>query len=60
VLISDFQRGGWRGEEGIRLPQGTTVTPIAIGGSEDQVNVGVTAGHTTDVGDVQLTTNPTP
>jgi hypothetical protein len=24
------------------------------------VNVGVTAGHTTDVGDVQLTTNPTP
>jgi hypothetical protein len=43
VLISDFQRGGWRGEEGIRLPQGTTVTPIAIGGSEDQVNVGVTA-----------------
>jgi hypothetical protein len=44
VLISDFQRGGWRGEdEGIRLPQGTIVTPITIGGSEDQVNVGVTA-----------------
>src|SRR5690606_14602632 len=22
VLISDFQRGGWRGEEGARLPEG--------------------------------------
>ena len=44
VLISDFQRSGWRGEdEGIRLPKGTVVTPISIGGSEDQVNVGVTA-----------------
>jgi hypothetical protein len=43
VLISDFQRSGWRGEEGIRLPKGTVVTPIAIAGSEDQINVGVTA-----------------
>jgi hypothetical protein len=43
VLISDFQRGGWRGEEGIRLPQGTVVTPVLIGGSNDQVNVSVTA-----------------
>ncbi len=32
VLISDFQRGGWRGEEGARLPEGTTVTPVAISG----------------------------
>ena len=37
VLISDFQRNGWRGEEGIRLPQGTVLTPVAITGSNDQV-----------------------
>jgi hypothetical protein len=43
VLISDFQRNGWRGEEGIRLPQGTKLTPVAITGSDDQVNVSVTA-----------------
>src|SRR5262245_19627962 len=43
VLISDFQRVGWRGEEGIRLPEGTVVTPVLIGGSNDQVNVSVTA-----------------
>jgi hypothetical protein len=43
VLISDFQRNGWRGEEGIRLPQGTVLTPVAITGSNDQVNVSVTA-----------------
>jgi hypothetical protein len=42
VIISDFQRSGWRGEEGIRLPQGTVVTPVLIGGSNDQVNVSVT------------------
>src|SRR5688500_2374323 len=34
ILISDFQRGGWRGEEGARLPAGSTVTPITIGGNE--------------------------
>ncbi len=43
VVISDFQRTGWRGEEGIRLPQGTVVTPVIITGSNDQVNVSVTA-----------------
>jgi hypothetical protein len=43
VLISDFQRNGWRGEEGIRLPQGTVLTPVPITGSGDQVNVSVTA-----------------
>jgi hypothetical protein len=42
VLISDFQRGGWRGEEGIRLPQGTVLTPVPIGGADDQINVSVT------------------
>jgi hypothetical protein len=43
VLISDFQRTGWRGEEGIRLPRGTVVTPVPITGSQDQVNVSVQA-----------------
>jgi len=43
VLISDFQRNGWRGEEGIRLPQGTVLTPVPIAGSDDQNNVSVTA-----------------
>jgi hypothetical protein len=42
VLISDFQRGGWRGEEGTRLPAGTVVTPVAIGGGADTPNVAVT------------------
>ena len=42
VLISDFQRGGWRGEEGTRLPAGTTVTPVTIGGGTDMANVAVT------------------
>ena len=43
VLISDFQRGGWRGEEGARLPQGATVTPVPVQGPADRPNVSVTA-----------------
>jgi hypothetical protein len=43
ILISDFQRGGWRGEEGARLPQGSILTPLPIAGSEDKSNVSVTA-----------------
>jgi Mg-chelatase subunit ChlD len=43
VVISDFQRNGWRGEEGARLPQGTTVRPVVMTGGEDQPNVSVTA-----------------
>lgn len=31
VLVSDFQRSGWQGGEGLRLPDGATLTPIAIG-----------------------------
>ncbi len=42
-LISDFQRGGWRGEEGARLPEGSKVTPVLIGGGTDAPNVSVTA-----------------
>ena len=43
ILISDFQRGGWRGEEGARLPEGTILTPVPVMGGADQVNVSVTA-----------------
>jgi hypothetical protein len=31
ILISDFQRSGWQGGEGLRLPDGATLTPIVIG-----------------------------
>jgi len=30
VLISDFQRNGWTGDEGVHLPAGTMVTPVAV------------------------------
>ena len=43
VLISDFQRGGWRGEEGARLPPRTTLKPVAIGGATEAANVAVTS-----------------
>ena len=43
VLISDFQRNGWRGEEGARLPRGTTITPVPIGGATDVPNITITA-----------------
>jgi len=31
VLIGDFQRVGWTGDEGVRLPAGTVVTPVVLG-----------------------------
>jgi hypothetical protein len=41
VLVSDFQRGGWRGTDGVRLPDGATLTPVVI--SDDRtVNMAVT------------------
>ena len=43
ILISDFQRAGWRGSEGGRLPQGATLTPIAIRNGTDAPNLAVTA-----------------
>jgi hypothetical protein len=30
VLITDFQRGGWQGGEGVRLPDGAVLTPMTI------------------------------
>jgi len=43
ILISDFQRSGWRGEEGARLPAGSTLTPVTIGGPVDKPNASVTS-----------------
>ena len=34
VLITDFQRAGWQGAEGLRLPDGATLTPIDVAGGE--------------------------
>lgn len=31
VLVGDFQRAGWNGDEGVRLPPGTVVTPVDVG-----------------------------
>jgi len=42
VLISDFQRGGWRGDEGARLPSGVGLTTVPIQGASDKPNVTVT------------------
>ena len=33
ILISDFQRGGWQGGEGVRLPDGAVLTPVVIADS---------------------------
>jgi hypothetical protein len=41
-LLSDFQRNGWTGDEGVRLPAGSTVIPIALGDDEIVDNVMVT------------------
>jgi hypothetical protein len=30
ILISDFQRSGWQGSEGVRLPDGAVLTPVVI------------------------------
>jgi len=42
VLISDFQRNGWRGAEGARLPEGSLLTPVLVSGGADRPNVTVT------------------
>jgi hypothetical protein len=42
VFISDFQRSGWRGEEGAQLPAGTTFTPVPIQSLSDQPNLSIT------------------
>jgi hypothetical protein len=41
ILITDFQRNGWQGAEGVRLPDGAALTPVAIT-SGDAANLAVT------------------
>jgi hypothetical protein len=31
VMVGDFQRAGWTGDEGVSLPDGTVVTPVQLG-----------------------------
>ena len=41
ILISDFQRAGWQGAEGVRLPDGAVLTPKSVADAES-ANVAVT------------------
>jgi uncharacterized membrane protein len=43
VLVSDFQRIGWRGEEGARLPAGVTLTPVSVDEPATRANLSVTS-----------------
>lgn len=38
-VLSDFQRSGWTGDEGVRLPPGSEVIPISLGPQEAVDNV---------------------
>jgi len=42
VLISDFQRSGWRGQEGASLPAGATLTTVPIQAAATRPNLSVT------------------
>jgi hypothetical protein len=42
VLVSDFQKNGWSHDDSVRLPDGTIVTPIAVGDA-DTTNVSVSS-----------------
>jgi Aerotolerance regulator N-terminal/von Willebrand factor type A domain len=41
ILISDFQRAGWSPGDGLRLPAGTTMSPITVA-AQNTKNVAVT------------------
>jgi hypothetical protein len=41
VIVSDFQRLGWAGAEGVRLPDGTKVTPFSVA-DEETSNIAIT------------------
>jgi hypothetical protein len=44
ILISDFQRAGWDGGEGVQLPSGTEITPVSVAdGATSDVAVGEVA-----------------
>jgi hypothetical protein len=41
-LMSDFQRNGWSGDEGVRLPAGSRVIPVSLGQDAEIDNLMVT------------------
>lgn len=41
-LLSDFQRSGWTGDEGVRLPPGSRLIPVPLGTADTVDNVMVT------------------
>jgi hypothetical protein len=41
ILVSDFQRAGWQGADGVRLPDGTVLTPVSVA-DKDTANLAVT------------------
>jgi len=41
ILVSDFQRSGWSPGDGLRLPAGTVLTPVAVQ-ADDAQNLAVT------------------
>ncbi|HXW08128.1 MAG TPA: BatA domain-containing protein [Vicinamibacterales bacterium] len=41
ILISDFQRVGWQGAEGVRLPDGVVLTPVSVADGQS-ANLAVT------------------
>jgi hypothetical protein len=34
IIVSDFQRGGWQPDDTLRMPGGTTITPVVVGGGQ--------------------------
>lgn len=34
IIVSDFQRGGWQPDDTLRMPGGTTITPVPVGGEQ--------------------------
>lgn len=41
-LLSDFQRNGWTGDEGVRLPPGSSLIPVEMGSDQAVDNLMVT------------------
>ena len=41
MIVSDFQRGGWLPDDTLRMPGGTTITPVAVDGAQG-ANLAVT------------------
>lgn len=41
LLVSDMQRGAWRGDEGVRFPPGADLVPVSVAGDGEVRNVAV-------------------